>query len=483
MMAQNGESEKQGIGETTPSPRIPGSPVHVIVIGGGFAGLSAATQLAERGCRVTVLEGRQVLGGRAYSFKDTQMGDSVDNGQHLFMGCYRETLTLLSRLGALDRLPFQRNLKVEFRGDPRRTALLSCWPLPSPWHLLSGFFRLRTLSWPDRFRLYFLDRALRAAMLNPASIQDLTVEQWLIQARQSERARRHFWDLIAIATLNEDPRIAAAAPFVTVLAQAFFDDRSASRLGLSRVGLSDLYAHTAKAFIEARGGEVLLKSPVAHLEFQESRVAAVLLRDGRRLEADWIVSSASATGFLRMIPEDVIERHPEFNQVRKLTFAPIISIHLWFDRQISRSLFVGLLDTQVQWFFNKSKILGLKDKPGYVSLVISGAHAFIDWPERRLLPMALEELRRLFPKARDAVLLRSLVIKEHQATLSPVVGSDAWRPAHQSPYDNLLLAGDWTRTGLPATIESACQSGHACAEIILRREKQSPSTSREVAYA
>jgi zeta-carotene desaturase len=181
-----------------------------------------------------------------------------------------------------------------------------------------------------------------------------------------------------------------------------------------------------------------------------------------------------------MLSEPEIAAEPVFQNLQRLKPSPIISIHLWFDRAISRRPFVGLLDTHVQWFFNKSEILASsKTREGYVSTVISGAHAFIDWPDTRLLAMALEELRRLFPEARKAALLRSLVIKEHQATLSPAVGCEALRPAHQSPYAKLLLAGDWTRTGLPATIESACVSGHACADLIESSRASSPLVGEE----
>lgn len=455
----------------------------VIVIGGGFAGLSAATSLAERGFEVTVLEGRQALGGRAYSFRDAKTGDPVDNGQHLFMGCYRETLSFLERIGAQDRLSFQSNLSIDFIGDRGRRARLRCWPLPSPWHLLSGLVRLSTLSWGDRFRLRHVERALREGVKDPQGLDQISVRDWLIQAGQSERARRHLWDLIAIAALNEDPAIASAAPFVTVLAQAFFERRDASRLGLSGVGLSDLYAPPAQRFIEARGGRVLLKAPVAQIEHAGDRVTSVLLRDGQRLKADWVLSAVSAAAFLKLIPSRLSEREPVFQRIAQLGFAPIISIHLWFDRSISRSAFAGLLDTHIQWFFNKSRILhGTQSKEGYVSLVISGARRFVEWSEARLLTMALEELRRLMPPAREAVLLRSLVIKEHQATLSPAVGSERLRPECRSPLNRFLIAGDWTRTGLPATIESACVSGRRCADMIIRETLENVPEQKRVAY-
>lgn len=457
---------------------------NVIVIGGGFAGLSAATELAAQGFQVTVLEGRQVLGGRAYSFKDPQTGDSVDNGQHLFMGCYYETQKFLERVGGMHRLRFQNNLSVDFVGDRGRKAKLFCLPLPSPWHLLSGLLRLSTLSWADRARLYFVHKALKKSAENPQRYENVTVEQWLINAKQSERARRHLWDLITIATLNEDPKIASAAPFITVLAQAFFDKRTGSRLGISSVGLSELYVKAATSYLESRGGKVHAKSPVASLEIENGRVRSVQLRDGQRLSADWVISAVAPGAFLKILPENVRLGEPIFQRAAQLKFAPIVSIHLWFDREISRSAFAGLLDTHIQWFFNKARIHeSATTSKGYISLVISGAHSFVEWPEKKLLTMALEELRRLFPKAREAALVRSLVIKEHQATLSPAVGSEALRPEHRSPFENLLIAGDWTRTGLPATIESACLSGHACAAMVMSKEMRKAPNVPEVAYA
>lgn len=440
----------------------------VIVIGGGFAGLSAATALAEQGAPVTVLEGRQILGGRAYSFVDSQTGDSVDNGQHLFMGCYRDTIKFLRRIGSLERLKFQPSLSVEFAGSGGRRAALKCLSLPAPWHLLSGLLRLKTLTWADRWRL----RHIRAALKKPISVEDLdrlTVDQWLTQCRQSDRAKRHLWDLIAVACLNEESRVASAAPFVTVLRQAFFDDPSASCLAFANVGLSDLYVRDAIAYIQKAGGEVRAKCPVHRVVIRNGEVKGVLLRDGTRLEADVVISAVPAWALLKLLPDEIHEKEAYFQPLKKLAYAPIISIHLWFDQKITDDLFAGLLDTHIQWIFNRSRIHhDAKTKAGYVSLVISGAHDFVEWPDMKILSLALEELRRLFPPAKEAVLLRSLVIREFQATLSPKVGGEALRPGHESPIANFWVAGDWTKTGLPATIESACVSGHACADLVQR---------------
>ncbi len=450
----------------------------VIVIGGGFAGLSAATALSEAGLSVTVLEGRQILGGRAYSFVDPKTGDSVDNGQHLFMGCYRETLKFLERIQCLHNLDFQSALFVPFISSGGRRASIRCLPLPAPWHLYSGLLRLRTLSLADRWRLRYVEAALKENIPDE-ELDRLTVDEWLTRCRQSPKSKRHLWDLITIACLNEDPRLASALPFVTVLKQAFFEDPSASRLGLANVGLSDLYVQQAVRYIESKGGTVQIKSPVHRLEVQANRATGVLLRDGTRLEADAVISAVPPWALLKLVPEPLVEQDPYFQPMKKLSYAPIISIHLWFDRPVADDVFAGLLDTHIQWFFNRSYIhRDAKTKEGYVSLVISGAHDFVDWKDHKILSLVLEEMRRLFPLVDKAVLLRSLVIKETQATLSPRVNAEVLRPYPQSPIDHFFVAGDWTRTGLPATIESACVSGHRCASLV---EGRTPS--KEMAYA
>ena len=437
-----------------------------LILGGGLAGLSAATALAERGIPVTVIEGRQILGGRAFSFKDIQSGDAIDNGQHILMGCYTETIRFLERVKTLHRLAFQRSLSVPFAGPRGRRAKLQCLPLKAPWHLYSGIARLSTLSLGDRWRLRYVEQALRDA--GPHSgLDDITVDDWLTQLHQSDSAKRHFWDLITIATLNEDPKVAAAEPLVTVLKQAFFGDATASRIALAKVGLSDLYVPESVAMIEQVGGKVLTKSPIERLEIRDNRVTGVVLRDGRRIAADRVISTVPPHAFLKLLPPERVAQDPYFSRIAELRYAPIISIHLWFDREITDYQFVGLLDTTIQWLFNRSKI-DEKASKGHLSLVISGAHAYDEWPEKKILTLALEELRRLFPEADHAVLLRSRVIKEHTATLSPGVGVEKLRPAHTSPIANLFVGGDWSKTGLPATIESACLSGHSCADLLMK---------------
>ena len=191
-----------------------------VIIGGGFAGLSAATALAEKGHAVTVVEGRQILGGRAFSFTDPESGDSIDNGQHLMMGCYHQTIQFLLRIGTLNKMVFQKNLSIPFAGPRGRRAKLRCLPLQAPWHLYSGLARLSTLSLADRWRLRHVEIALKKNTPE-AELDKITVDEWLTSLHQSPRAKRHLWDLITVATLNEDAKIASAAPLVTVLEAGF----------------------------------------------------------------------------------------------------------------------------------------------------------------------------------------------------------------------------------------------------------------------
>ena len=443
----------------------------VIVIGGGFSGLACATLLAERGVKVTLLEGRQMLGGRAFSYPDPDNGEVVDNGQHLFMSCYFETIRFLERIGTRDLLHFQPRLKVSFLDASHGKSQLACLPLPAPLHLMSGLLGLSHLSFADRFRARHVWNALKDPVWNETTLDQITVEQWLVRLRQSPRARTQFWDLIAIACLNEEASRAAALSFAAVLRQAFFGGPLDSRLGYSTVGLSRLYTEAAQRYIESHGGEVRLKTPVERMVIDKNQVREILLRGGDALIAESYVSTLPPQNLVRLFSENYLNETPYFGNCRKLTNAPIISVNLWFESPIVSDALIGFLNTQTHWLFNKASLLKKeKVSPGYVSLVISGAHAFMSWDKTDILSLCLEEIRRLVPTSRGVSLKHARVAVEANATLSPVPGTQVFRPTTESPLRNLALAGDWVRTGLPATIESAVLSGHQAAAFLLDEE-------------
>ncbi|MGA8182740.1 MAG: hydroxysqualene dehydroxylase HpnE [Terriglobia bacterium] len=444
-------------------------PEDVLIIGGGLAGLAAGVALAEAGCRVRLLEQKPYLGGRARSFRDAATGSVVDNGQHLFMGCYHSTLKFLDAIGTSHTVTFDPQLHVHFLDADKKLTELRCPALPSPWHLLAGVCLSNSFTFGEKMDVLRMGRALRAAKRateEPGALDHLTVEQWLSSLGQRESLRRNFWDLLCIAAMNEDPQIASALLFHRVLRLALFSSPLDSRLGIPRAGLSDCYTDAAASAITSRGGSVELRRDVRSLLISNGECRGVKLLDGTTVESQTVLSAVPWNVLPGLLPEDTVGSEPFFSRVLSLRPAPIISLYFWFDRPVTDLEFVGLRGTTIQWLFNKGKILG--NGENFVSLVLSGAHDHVARSKEDLRETALRELTSLLPGMRDARLTHSLVIKERFATFSPCVGVDALRPAAVTPVRGLYLAGDWTDTSLPATIEGAVQSGYTAAEAILR---------------
>jgi squalene-associated FAD-dependent desaturase len=447
-------------------------PRDVVVIGGGFAGMSAAVALTERGFRVAVLERKPALGGRAYSFADTDTGDFVDNGQHVLMGCYGETFRFLDRIGQSSQLVFQNDLAIEMLERDGRTGVLKTARLPGPLHMTAALMRYRLLT--PRERMSAMVAALRMLRMRRGDRERLggmTVAALMALLGQGESARRCFWYPIAIATLNEDPELASAALLVEVLKRAFFSRRADSAFVYAKVGLSDLYCPDSVRMIEAGGGLVETRAGVEMLEFgAEGKITGVRLRDGRRLLATNFIAAVAPAQLARLLPEGA-GSDPFFAHLGEITFSPIICVHAWFDREITAAPFVGFVGTATQWLFNKRRIFAEHGERanGYLSFVISGARKLVDTGNEELLDMVTGDLHAMIPASRDASLLKALVLKEKQATMAPSPECDRLRPGLATPIPNLFLAGDWIQTGLPATIESAVASGHAAAAAIAAR--------------
>lgn len=448
----------------TPSPHLP-----VLVIGGGFAGLATAVDLSERDVKVLLLERRAFLGGRAYSFTDKTTGDTIDNGQHLMMGCYRHTLQFLEKIGSLNKLKFQQNPQVDFlslsaNGQPVGSSF-KCPSLPAPFHLVAGLFKLQTIGWRDRLNALRVGLELQRLNGNRAELADITVREWLTRLGQTETMQSRFWDLVALATLNEKPDRASADMFARVLDQAFMHTRQDSTMVISKVGLSDLYTEDARRFVESRGGKIRLNAEVANIEFDGRRAVAVELRNGERIAADAIISAVPYFALQRMIQPEVLAASQTLKPIAGFQSTPIVSVNLWYAEPVTDVEFTGLLASRIDWVFNKNAISGdSQSGHQHLALVASGAHEAAKLPKEELIAIAVAEMERFFPAARRQKPVHAFVVREHEATISHTVGTARLRPPHKSEFKNFFLAGDWTDTGLPATIESAVQSGFACAE-------------------
>lgn len=430
----------------------------VIVIGGGFAGLSAASLLAERGRQVLVLDARPRLGGRATAFDDRETGELVDNGQHVMFGCYRETLAFLKRIGADGNVETQPTLEIPFIALDGRRTLLRCpsW-LPAPLHLLAGILGWRGLPLRDR---------LSALRLAPAIARDApatqTVAQWLRAHGQSERLITALWEPLAVAALNQPIDQAAAAPFARVLAEMFGRDRSAASLVLPAKPLHDMYAEPARAFIERHGGDVRTNA-LARIVADETGVTAVEVR-GERIPATAVIAAVPWHALRTVFEAAPSALAATIANASAMASMPIVTVNLWYDRVVMDETFVGLTGRTVQWVFDKRRVFG--EASSHLSLVISAAEAVAPLTRDELVAIAVRDVAGALPAARLATLVRASVVREKQATFSLSPGQPD-RPSNRTGIRGLALAGDWTDTGLPGTIESAVRSGHLAAAEIL----------------
>jgi hydroxysqualene dehydroxylase len=439
----------------------------VVVIGGGFAGLSAAAALSAFGARVLVLEARPSLGGRATAFVDPATGEQVDNGQHLMLGCYHETFDFLARIGASRHVRLQANLEVPFVDEAGRQSTFWCPRLPSPLHLLAGLVKWDALGFRDRMSALNLavplGRARRFLQTGkgsfPASPGE-TVETWLIRNGQSRRLREMLWEPLALAALNQPAHEAAAPVFLRVLAQMLGPDPIDSAVAMPLRPLSAVYADPARTFIEAQGGEVRVSS-VARVHVERDRIAGVEVR-GERIETGVVIVAVPWFALADTIVGDTGSLDHVLSAARAVVASPIVTVNLWFDRGVLPAPFVGLPGRTFQWVFDKRQVFG--DSASHLSLVSSGAASVVAESNETLASTAREELVAALPAARSARLLRSLVVRERRATFSLAPGQPA-RPDARTLVRGLLLAGDWTETGLPATIEGAVVSGHRAARL------------------
>jgi len=437
----------------------------VAIVGAGLAGLAAACALSDSGFRVILFERRPYLGGRASSYEHPGTGEIVDNCQHVLFGSCTNLIAFYHTIGIEDKIRwFDRMTFIEPGG---RQSILESTFLPAPLHVMPSFLGFKFLGVRDKLSVA---RGLMA-LISPPPKDEGNFQEWLLRHRQTPGAIERFWKPILVSALSEDlDRI--SVPYAAQVVRESMKARVARRMGIPTVPLTELY-NSARDYITARGGTIRFRNSV-----QSFIPTAIPTAAGVRLklqdsppdsndEFDYGVLAVPFDSLAKLLPES-----SESGELRaKLAHfetSPITGVHFWFDRQITDLDHAVLLDRTIQWMFHKSKLLGRNLEGSYVELVISSSKSLIEKSRQEIIDLALKELREFFPAAREAKLLKSTVIKEVNATFSPTPGIDQYRPTQPTPWPRVFLAGDWTATGWPATMEGAVRSGYLAAEALTK---------------
>lgn len=440
----------------------------VVIIGGGLGGLAAAVELASNGVRVMLVEQAPRLGGRCYSYVDKKTGDIVDNGQHVLLGVYKHTLRYLETVGTRSSLRAQKSLSLPLYHPVKGLTELKIRLLPRPFHLTVGMLQFKALTLNERQQLLKVGFALRRwDHALERELASLTVDQWLTRLHQGAAALACIWHPLAISIMNEIPDRASALLFARSLKAAFLGKKSDSSMLIPMIGQSELYVNGAEEFLRRHGARIIVNSEVETIEIGERRARGVRLKDGTRYPAEFVISAVPYFGLRKIVPKDYRSIAP-FDVGERFDSSPIVSIHCWFDADADELEFCGLIGRHVQWLFNRRRIMGdTKQRPAYLSAVISGAHDIVDLPKSEILRVVLDDVKRVLPGCNASTLVHSVIIKEKRATFSPTNEIESLRPSTETPVRNLFLAGDWTATGLPATIEGAVMSGVKAAQAVM----------------
>ena len=465
----------------------------VAIAGGGLAGLAAACALSDAGFRVTLFEKRPFLGGRASSWEHPGTGEVVDNCQHVLFRVCTNLIEFYDRIGVADQIRWYDEMTFIEPGG--RTSTMKSSPLPAPLHTAPSFLNFSFLSAADKFSIA---RALAPLTLTAQPDTGQSFQHWLDQHGQTKNAVERFWRPILVSALSEELDLISISAAAQVVRESM-KSPAARHMGVPTVPLTDLY-NRAGDYIRARGGVLHFRQPVEGF-VPDSTSVQLRLRDQKenptsegapplsrslRQGGDFDSPLTETTAYDHLVlalPFDALDKvlpespdsAPLREQISHFENSPITGIHLWFDRQITDLDHAVLLDRTIQWMFHKSRLQPMRSQDtsgsptgSYIELVVSSSKSLIDKSKSEIVDLALAEVREFFPAARDANLVKSTVIKEVSATYSPRPGIDAHRPSAATPWPRVFLAGDWTATGWPATMEGAVRSGYLAAEAVAR---------------
>ena len=448
----------------------------VIVVGAGVAGLAAAAALAQAGKRVTVLERKPYVGGRASSYEHPALGEVVDS-QHVLLGCCTNLIEMCEQAGIAEKIRWYD--EQTFLEPSGRVSRIATSDLPAPLHYAPSFLEMPMLGWKDKLGVA---RGLMEFVRGYPAQDEESVEQWLRRTGQTELSIRHFWRPIVMATLNDSVEHCSTRYAGKVFHELFVKSSVGGKLGIPTAPLSEFYLGAAR-LVEAHGGAVQLRAGVESVAQQAGGRWRVGTAEGA-YTAESVILALPFEQTQRLLPgvrlfgEDagpgVSNMRSELElKMARMMHSPFTSVLLWYDRQISDLDHAWLLDSTIEWFFHKSRIRRYAPERGsYVEVVIAGSRAQLSMTREEILASALRELERFFPETKRAKLVKSGILKEARATFSVMPGLDRFRPSQKTEWPGLFLAGDWTATGWPSTMEGGVRSGRLAAGALMGEENR-----------
>lgn len=431
----------------------------VCVIGGGVAGLSAAVFLTKENFKVTLIESKPHLGGRAYSFFDKTLNTYVDNGQHILASWYKNTFEFLKIIGSYEKLMIQDSLEVTFRNLNAEQFKLKFPKLTSPFNLLWGIMRFKALSFKDKISLIRFIRTIKTNKFSDKELKEIETDELFRKTNQPENLIKCFWEPFIVAVFNSKPESVSAWLLVKMIKLGFIE-KGNSKLVLPKTNLNELYVVSALKYLEANGAKVLTDTKIKEITFVKDMIESLSLDDNSKMKFDYYISAVPFYEIKNLVGEKVYNEC--FIQADLLKSSPIVNVHLTFTEHIDEAIknnFYGILNATIQWIF--------KVRNNQICIVVSDAKKLTNKGKEEILKITISELYSTFPDLQNKSIQHSQVVKEMRATFIPDKNSLSSRPGYKTSFRNFLLAGDWVNTELPATIESATQSAKLCANEII----------------
>lgn len=420
-----------------------------IVIGSGIAGLTATSILSSKKIRVTLLESSPKFGGKTYSFKDSASGDIIDNGQHILMGCYDETLSFVKLIGAENNFLYQENLEVNFLSKEKDEYSINASNLFYPVNLLAGVFNYNALNLTQKFK--FIGFLLKLPFISKKSLTNLSVREWLENGNQDENIIKSFWEILCVGALNTSPDNASAVIFYEILLRILFKGNFASTIILPKYGLSESIIDPAISFIKKYDGDIISSETVKKFTIENKKIVNIKSESNLYNNFDYVISAIPLYDLEKIIPKEALSIKTDFS------YSTILNIHIWLKENPLKEKFYGLIDSQLHWIFNKGS---------HINIVVSNANDFSQKTDQEIIELTINELEK-YTYIKKEFIIGYKIIKEKRATFIPNKTALVDRPSSRTKIKNLFLAGDWTDTGLPSTIESAAKSGRIAAELVM----------------